>query len=258
MTGPHPDVQGTFSVDGGLEYRVAGNGDSALVFLHHGLGSAATWRDLPEELAISTGRRAFTYSRRGHGASGPLSRRLGPDFMHEHARTTLPRVLEEVGADDVVLIGHSDGASIALILAGDGYPISGLVLIAPHVFVEPETIAGIEAAVGDFETGDLGERLARYHDDPEATFRAWSGIWLDPLFRSWTIVDSLPGVATPTLVIQAIDDEYGTMAQIDAVEEGIPGPVQRLILPDGGHSPHLAHREQVIDAIAEFVNRVRG
>jgi pimeloyl-ACP methyl ester carboxylesterase len=257
MTGLHPPVRGTFSVDGGLEYRVAGDGGTALVFLHHGLGSVATWRDLPDDLAGSTGTRAVVYSRRGHGASGRLLRRLGPDFMHQHARETLPRVLEEVGADDVILIGHSDGASIALILAGDGYPISGLVLIAPHVFVEPETIAGIEAAVRDFETDDLGERLARYHDDPEATFRAWSGIWLDPVFRSWTIVDSLPGVATPALVIQAIDDEYGTMAQVEAIEDGIPGPVQRLILPDGGHSPHLAHRGQVTIAIAEFVNRDR-
>jgi pimeloyl-ACP methyl ester carboxylesterase len=256
MTVPHPDVQGNLSVDGGLEYRVVGNGDSVLVFLHHGLGSADTWRDLPDDLARSIGTRALAYSRRGHGASGPLLRRLGPDFMHEHARVTLPRILEEVGAEDVVLIGHSDGASIALILAGDGYPISGLVLIAPHVFVEPETIAGIEAAVREFETGDLGERLARYHDDPEATFRAWSGIWLDPVFRSWTIVDSLPGVTAPVLAIQALDDEYGTMAQVETIEEGMPGPAQRLILPDGGHSPHLAHREQVTTAIVEFVNSV--
>jgi pimeloyl-ACP methyl ester carboxylesterase len=256
MTGPHGPAQGNFSVDGGLEYRVVGDGDTALVFLHHGLGSAATWRDLPDDLAGSTGTKAVAYSRRGHGASGPLLRRPGPDFMHEHARETLPLILEDVGADEVVLIGHSDGASIALILAGDGYPISGLVLIAPHVFVEPETIAGIEDAVRDFETGDLGERLARYHDDPEATFRAWSWIWLDPVFRTWTIVDSLPGVTAPVLVIQAIDDEYGTMAQIDAIEDGIPGPVQRLILPEGGHSPHLAHRQQVTDAIAGFVARI--
>jgi pimeloyl-ACP methyl ester carboxylesterase len=256
MTDLRPPVQGTFSVDGGLEYRVAGDGDTALVFLHHGLGSAATWRDLPSDLATSTGRRSVAYSRRGHGGSGPFLRRLGPDFMHQHARETLPRILEEMDAEDVALIGHSDGASIALVLAGDGYPVTGLVLIAPHVFVEPETIAGIEGAVEDFETGDLGERLGRYHDDAEATFRAWSGIWLDPVFRSWSVVDSLPGVGAPVIVIQALDDEYGTMAQVEAIENGIPGPVERLILPDGGHSPHLTHTEQVTTAITGFVDRV--
>jgi pimeloyl-ACP methyl ester carboxylesterase len=255
MTGLRPPVQGTLAIDGGLEYRIFGEGDTALVFLHHGLGSATTWRGLPGDLAASTGTRAVSYSRRGHGESGPLRRRLGTDFMHEHARETLPRILEEVGADEVILIGHSDGASIALILAGDGYPISGLVLIAPHVFVEPETIAGIETAVEEFEGGDLGQRLGRYHDDPEATFRAWSGIWLDPAFRSWTIVDSLPGVTAPVLVIQALDDEYGTMAQVEAIEKGVAGQVDRLVLPNGGHSPHLGYGETVTDAIAGFVAR---
>jgi pimeloyl-ACP methyl ester carboxylesterase len=256
MTGSRPPVQGIFSIDGGLEYRVAGSGERALVFLHHGLGSAATWRDLPEHLAAATGRKTIAYSRRGHGRSASSLRRPGPDFMHEHARESLPRILGEIGAADVILIGHSDGASIALILAGDGYPVSGLVLIAPHVFVEPETIAGIQSAVEQFETGDLARRLATYHDDPETTFRGWSGIWLDPAFRRWNIMDSLPGVTAPALVIQALDDEYGTMAQVEAIEQGAHGSVERLILPRGGHSPHSAYPARVTEAIAEFVGRV--
>jgi pimeloyl-ACP methyl ester carboxylesterase len=235
---------------------VAGTGDRVLVFLHHGLGSAATWRDLPDDLARSTGWRAVAFSRSGHGWSGPDSQPPGVEFMHVQARETLPRVLEEIEADEVILVGHSDGASISLVLAGDGYPISGLVLIAPHVFVEAETIAGIESAVDQFANGDLADRLGRYHREPAATFGAWSGIWLDPAFRGWSIADSLPGVTCPVLVIQAVDDEYGTMAQVDTIERGVSGPVQRLILPDGGHSPHLAHRDLVIGAITDFVRQV--
>jgi pimeloyl-ACP methyl ester carboxylesterase len=246
----------TLPVDGGLECRVVGSGDRVLVFLHHGLGSATTWRELPDHLARTTGLRAVTYSRSGHGWSSPSTRPNGVDFMHVQARESLPRVLEEIGSTDVILVGHSDGASISLILAGDGYPVSGLVLIAPHVFVEPETIAGIESAVDQFENGDLADRLGRYHRDAEATFRAWSGIWLDPAFRAWSIIDSLPGVTCPVLVIQALDDEYGTMAQVETIESDVSGPVNRLILPDGGHSPHLAHQEEVTGAITDFVAEV--
>jgi pimeloyl-ACP methyl ester carboxylesterase len=253
VTDDRPHAHGALPVEGGLEYRQAGTGNGVLVLLHHGLGSAATWRDLPEDLARSTGQTAIAYSRSGHGWSSPNSRPPSVDFMHVHARETLPRVLEEIGAHDVILVGHSDGASISLILAGDGYPISGLVLIAPHVFVEAETIAGIESAVDQFENGDMAERLGRYHRDPAATFEAWSGIWLDPAFRAWSIVDSLPGVTCPALVIQALDDEYGTMAQVETIERSVSGPVRRLILPDGGHSPHLAHRDDVIRAITDFV-----
>jgi pimeloyl-ACP methyl ester carboxylesterase len=248
-----PSGQGSLPVEDGLEYRVAGTGDRVLVFLHHGLGSAATWRDLPDDLARSTGWKTVTYSRSGHGWSGPLGQPPGVDFMHVHARETLPRILDELGARNVILVGHSDGASIALVLAGDGYPLSGLVLIAPHVFVEDETIAGIETAVDQFRNEDLAARLGRYHRDPAATFHTWSGIWLDPEFRGWSIVRSLPGVTCPVLVIQALDDEYGTMAQVDTIEQLVSGPVRRLILPDGGHSPHQAHPALVSETITDFV-----
>jgi pimeloyl-ACP methyl ester carboxylesterase len=256
VTDDRPSGQALLPIESGLEYRVAGSGDRALVFLHHGLGSAATWRDLPADLARSTGWKTVAYSRSGHGWSGPLAQPPGVDFMHVHARETLPRVLDEIAANDVVLVGHSDGASIALILAGDAYPVSGLVLIAPHVFVEDETVAGIEAAVDQFQNDDLAVRLGRYHRDPTVAFHAWSGIWLDPAFRGWNIVDSLPGVTCPVLVIQALDDEYGTIAQVDTIEQRVSGPVRRFILPDGGHSPHQAHPDLVIEAITDFVAEV--
>jgi pimeloyl-ACP methyl ester carboxylesterase len=164
--------------------------------------------------------------------------------------------MKEVEAMNLILVGHSDGASISLILTGDGFRPNGIVLIAPHVFVEPETISGIEAAVDEYENGDLSDRLARHHRDLDAVFGAWSRIWLDPAFRNWNIVDSLPAVTCPVLVIQAVDDEYGTMAQVEAIENGVAGRVERLILPDGGHAPHLAHRGRVVEAIADFASRV--
>jgi pimeloyl-ACP methyl ester carboxylesterase len=240
-----------------LEHRLIGNGEGpGLVFLHEGLGSMGLWREFPDHLVEVTGRRGLVYSRVGHGWSDPLRERRTPNFMHHEALVVLPRLLEDLGVVEPMLIGHSDGASIALIHAGAGHRVAGLVLLAPHVFVEPESIAGIEAARVRFETSDLVERMARYHRDPRSTFRSWNDIWLDPDFRDWNIEDSLPHVVCPVLLIQALDDEYGTMAQLDAIERGVSGPVERLVLPDGGHSPHLTHREKVTDVVADFVRRV--
>jgi pimeloyl-ACP methyl ester carboxylesterase len=256
MTNREPAIESRLHVDGNLEFRVVGSGPDAILFLHHGLGSMTTWRDLPERLTDATGWRCIAYSRRGHGWSDPLFTPYTPTFMHEEARGPLRRFMKEVEAMNLILVGHSDGASISLILTGDGFRPNGIVLIAPHVFVEPETISGIEAAVDEYENGDLSDRLARHHRDPDAVFGAWSRIWLDPAFRNWNIVDSLPAVTCPVLVIQAVDDEYGTMAQVEAIENGVAGRVERLILPDGGHAPHLAHRGRVVEAIADFASRV--
>jgi len=231
-------------------------GRNPVVFLHDGLGSMRTWKDMPRDLALATARPVATYSRQGHGWSGPIRARRTPQFMHHEALAALYQFLREYEISDVVFVGHSDGASISLIFSGEYQWASGLVLIAPHVFVEPETIAGIEEVVRRFETTDLVQRMAKYHRDPEATFRAWSEIWLDPAFRDWNIESSLPNIHCPVLLIQALDDEYGTLAQLDAIERGVSGPVERLVLPDGGHSPHLSHSDQVTDAIIEFVNRV--
>ena len=173
-----------------------------LVFLHDGLGSMMTWKDLPRDVAAATGRPAVVYSREGHGWSNASRRPRTPDFMHHEALAALYQLLRELEVSDVVFVGHSDGASISLIFNGEHQWASGLVLIAPHVFVEPETITGIEEMVRRFETTDLPERMAKYHRDPEGTFRAWSEIWLDPDFpglehRRLLAEHSLPRVAHP-------------------------------------------------------------
>jgi pimeloyl-ACP methyl ester carboxylesterase len=247
--------EGGFSfVGGSIEFQIySPEGRNPLIFLHDGLGSMGTWKDMPRQLAVATGRPAVVYSRPGHGGAGPIRKPRTTEFMHHEAFSILFNFIRELEVSDLVLIGHSDGASISVIFSGEYSWASRLVLIAPHVFVEPETISGIEDAVRRFETTDLPQRMARYHRDPEATFRAWSDIWLDPAFRGWNIEDSLPGIHCPVLLIQALDDEYGTMAQLDAIERGVNGPVERLILPDGGHSPHLTHPHRVTEAITRFV-----
>jgi pimeloyl-ACP methyl ester carboxylesterase len=230
--------------------------EPALVFLHEGLGSVALWRDFPRRLAEETGRRALVYSRTGHGQSDLPSAPRTPRFMHDEALEVLPELLRAAGIERPVLVGHSDGGSIALIHAG-AHPVSGLVLLAPHVFVEEVSVASIAQAREAFETTDLGERMARYHRDPERTFRLWNDIWLAPEFRAWNIEDVLGGVTAPVLLIQGAQDQYGTLAQIDAIERGVRGPVTRVV-PDAGHAPHLEATEATLAAAAAFVLGLRA
>jgi pimeloyl-ACP methyl ester carboxylesterase len=229
--------------------RIVGR-DSAptLVFLHEGLGSVALWRDFPHKLAAATGAPALVYSRYGYGKSDPLRGQRGVDYMHVEALTVLPELRSSLGLHDVVLVGHSDGASIALIHAGTAkWSVRGLIVEAPHVFVEDISIAGITAAKRAFETGDLSRRLARYHDDCGGAFCGWNKIWLHPEFRAWNITTYLPGVHCPVLAIQGAADEYGTLAQLDAVTSGVTGPTVKLVLPDCGHAPH---RDQTAATLA--------
>jgi pimeloyl-ACP methyl ester carboxylesterase len=238
---------------GGVELEtveIAGEGP-ALVFLHEGLGSVALWRDFPARLAAATGRRALVYSRAGHGQSDVPAQDRTPRFMHDEALDVLPAVLNAAGIQRPVLVGHSDGGSIALIHAAQ-HPVSGLVLLAPHVFVEDVTVASIEAARETFATTDLGERMGRYHRDAERTFRLWNDIWLAPDFRFWNIEDVLRDVTAPALLIQGEHDQYGTLAQIDAIERSVGGPVQRVVL-DARHAPHLEAPEETLAAAAEFL-----
>jgi pimeloyl-ACP methyl ester carboxylesterase len=225
--------------------------EPALVFLHEGLGSVALWRDFPERVARATGRRALVYSRAGHGRSELPEGDRTPRFMHDEALEVLPEVLRAAGIERPVLVGHSDGGSIALIHASQ-HPVSGLVLLAPHVFVEDVTVASIEEARETFATTDLGERMARYHRDPERTFRLWNDIWLAPEFRAWNIEDVLGAVTAPTLLIQGEQDQYGTLAQLDAIERGVRGPVTRVVL-DARHAPHLEAADATLQAIADFL-----
>jgi pimeloyl-ACP methyl ester carboxylesterase len=234
-----------------LETHEVGGREPALVFLHEGLGAVALWRDFPERLAAETGRRALVYSRAGHGGSDVPDEPRTPRFMHDEALDVLPRLLAEHGIEEPILVGHSDGGSIALIHAGR-HPVTGLVLLAPHVFVEDLSIASIAEARETFESTDLRERMGRYHRDAEATFRLWNDIWLAPEFRGWNIEDVLGGVTAPALLIQGAHDQYGTLAQIEAIERGVRGPVERAVL-DCRHAPHLEAPEETLSAAVRFV-----
>ncbi|HEX6457457.1 MAG TPA: alpha/beta hydrolase [Thermoleophilaceae bacterium] len=242
--------------DGRLEAQLIEGGDPALVLLHEGLGSVGLWRGLPDTLHRLTGSRVFAFSRYGHGQSDPPPRPRTPSFMHEEALEVLPAVLRDTGIERPVLVGHSDGASIALIHAS-AYPVAGLVLMAPHVFVEQICVDAISAVRETFESGGLRDRMARHHRDPDAAFFGWCDVWLDPEFLSWNLEELLPRIAAPTLLIQGRDDEYGTLAQIDAIESRLGGPSERLIV-SGGHSPHLEHPDEAPAAIAAFISTIRA
>ncbi len=245
-----------------LEYIWTGPGPGerpTLVFLHEGLGCVGMWRDFPARVAAATGCGALVYSRCGHGDSEPLPRPRTPRYLHHEALAVLPQVLEVMAIERSVLIGHSDGASIALIHAGaTASPKTlGLVLEAPHVFVEDVTLAGIERAGELYRTTDLGERLTRYHgDQTNAVFWGWHDIWRDPAFRDWNIEEYLARITCPVLVIQGEDDEYGTKRQVDAIVSQASGPAAALMLAACGHTPHRDQPQAVLQAIDRFVRGV--
>jgi pimeloyl-ACP methyl ester carboxylesterase len=240
-----------------LEYALIPARDAAaptVILLHEGLGSLALWRDFSARLAEATGVSVLVYSRLGYGKSAPLTAKRSVDYMHVEALETLPALRDALAIADPILVGHSDGASIALIHAGaERFPVRGLILEAPHVFVEDVTVTSIEAAREAYATTDLRSRLARYHDDVDGAFRGWNDIWLDPEFRAWNIEACLAGVTSPTLAIQGADDEYGTAAQLDAIAAQIGGPVETLLLPDCKHSPHRDQPDVTLAAMARFI-----
>ena len=226
---------------------------STMVFLHEGLGSVALWRDFPGKVARRLGAPAFVYSRFGYGRSDGLKERRTPRFMHEEALDVLPRLLDRFGIDRPLLVGHSDGASIALIHAAlSGHPVAGLVCMAPHVFVEPVCVESIARIRETYRTTDLRERLARYHARVDDAFLGWADIWLKPEFLNWSIEDLIGRIDAPMLLIQGRDDEYGTLAQLDRIEAHAKGPTSRLVLDSCGHSPHRDQEAAVLDAIAAF------
>jgi pimeloyl-ACP methyl ester carboxylesterase len=231
----------------------------ALVFLHEGLGSVALWKQFPQQVAESAGCTALVYSRYGYGKSDTLQAPRSVDYMHREALDVLPEVLDRLGIDNPILVGHSDGASIALIHAGSGIrPVRGIVALAPHVFVEDITVKSIAEAGETFRTTDLPERLDRYHDDVASAFRGWNDIWLHPDFRRWNIEEFLPGIRCPVLVIQGEDDQYGSAAQVEAIARQASGTVEILMLADCAHSPHQAQKDATLEAIVNFTAGMTG
>lgn len=254
-----------------LEYRWIGPGPRdapTIVFLHEGLGCLGMWRDFPDRVASETGCGALVYSRMGYGASGPVRGPRPVRFMHDEALEVLPAVIKRFQLEEVVLFGHSDGASIAVIYAGarprgfggpQGPPlrsssVRALILEAPHVFVEPVCVERIARIAQEYETTRLRERLAKYHGgNTDAMFKTWTDVWLRPEFRQWNIEEYLPSIESPVLVVQGEEDEYGTLKQVEALVTQVKGPATSLVLPRCGHSPHSDQPEAVLEAAGRFV-----
>ena len=235
-----------------------GPGDApTLVFLHDGIGCAATWRDVPEALARETGCGALVYSRAGYGGSDPVPLPRPLTYMHEEGFYGLPAVLDATGVRTALLVGQSDGGSIALIHASrpEADPrVRALLLVAQHVFCEEVTVRAIEQSREEYLHGDLRERLARHHgENVDCAFWGWNRAWLDPGFLDWNIEEFLPAVTVPVLVVQGLDDPYGTLRQVEAIERQCGGPVRRFVLDRCGHSPHRDQRERTLSAMADFV-----
>jgi pimeloyl-ACP methyl ester carboxylesterase len=233
----------------------AAAGGPVLVFLHEGLGSIRQWRDFPARVAAATGLRALVYDRYGYGQSDVLREaRRTVRFMHDEALVSLPELLKELRIENPFLVGHSDGASIALIHAGAGHAVRGVVAMAPHVFIEPECLSSIRKAAEAFEGSDFKEKLSRYHRDARKTFYGWADVWLDPEFGGWDIRDDyLPKIRCPVLAIQGYDDEYGTMAQLDEIQKRAKASCKLLRLAGCGHAPFRDQPEKTVFAIREFL-----
>jgi pimeloyl-ACP methyl ester carboxylesterase len=239
-----------------VRISAAKSGAPELVFLHEGLGSVSHWKDFPQRLADATGCGVTVYSRYGSGQSDVLTEPRPVRYMHDEALNTLPDLLEHLHIENPILIGHSDGASIAIIYAGAHDHVRGLVLLAPHVFVEDLSVASIADAKVNFETTNLREKLARHHRDAARTFWGWNNIWLHPDFRSWNIEEYLPRITCPVLLIQGSDDQYGTIKQIEAIAVKSHAPVKTLLLADCRHSPQRDQPEATLEGIREFVDRI--
>jgi pimeloyl-ACP methyl ester carboxylesterase len=247
-----------------LEYRWVGTGDApgasarpVIVFLHEGLGSLAMWKDFPAQLCERLGLQGLVFSRYGYGRSTPkpADERWPVGFMHAQAHEVLPLLFDVLDIRRPWLFGHSDGGSIALLHAAR-FDVAGLVVVAPHVFVEDVSIASIEKARDAYEITDLKQRLSRYHADPDSAFRGWNDVWLDPAFRHWNIEAELATITAPVLAVQGADDEYGTLAQIEAIARALP-KTRLCVIAECGHSPHRDQPETLMRHVAGFVAESR-
>jgi len=242
-----------------LEVQWIDGSEPVLVFLHEGLGSIPQWRDFPAKVASATGCRALVYDRYGYGKSEVLKEdRVGVDYMHREALDVLPELLFKFKIQNPLLVGHSDGASIALIHAGAGHAVRGVAVLAPHVFVEKSGLKSIVNINEAFETSGLAERLGKYHRDARKTFHLWADAWLDPAFRQWNIEEYLPRIKCPVLAIQGKDDEYGSMAQLEAIKARVGGPCELLKLSQCGHSPHRDRPKEVLTSVSAFIRKIVG
>ena len=250
-----------------------------MVFLHEGLGSLAMWRDYPAQLCAAARCRGLVYSRPGYGQSQPLPHPWGADFMHVQAYEVLPALLTALGlapleisartpqdagagpapaSAPLILFGHSDGASIALLFAAR-YPAwpAAVVAVAPHLFVEDKTLSAIAALQAPLLQQPLLARLARHHRHPATVFTAWSQVWLAPEFAAWSIADTIATLRCPVLGVQGVDDEYGTMHQIHALRD-LAGPTRLLDLADCGHSPHRDQPDALTTGVCDFLTFLQG
>ncbi len=246
--------------------QISGPADRpTLVFLHEGLGSVALWRDWPQQLCHRLGLAGLVYSRQGYGQSdarpdvrgeprrmnGVAHGRLQPDYMHHEARVVLPELLRQLGIAHPLLLGHSDGGTIALLHASQ-HPVAGCIVMAPHVVVEDISVSAITEAREAYLNGPLRQRLAAFHDDVDCAFWQWCDAWLNPAFRSYDIRSEITSITAPLLAIQGEDDAYGTLAQIDEIALRVPH-TQLVKLADCGHSPHRDQPEAVAQAIEQFI-----
>jgi len=253
---------GILSIDGSdLEYRMIGPAPEqapTIVMLHEGLGCTGLWGDFPDRLQAATSAGVFVYSRAGYGASTSVKLPRPLDYMHVEALDVLPKLLDVIGFRRGVLVGHSDGASIAAIYAGShqDHRVQGVVLIAPHFIVEDMGIAAIAQTVKAYETGGLREKLQRWHRDVDNTFLGWSGAWLDPKFHDWDISEYLAYIRVPVAILQGADDQYGTIRQIEIAREECYCPVDVTMVPGAGHSPHREAPVATLDTTADFARRI--
>lgn len=251
----------TIEVNGqSLEAKWYGKGSGApeIVMLHEGLGSVSTWRDFPEMVAQATGLRVFAYSRAGYGASPPVPLPRPIDYLHREALDVLPGVLDAIGFERGILLGHSDGASIATIYAGSiqDHRVRGLVLIEPHFFLEEINLAAIRQAASEYRTSSLREKLARHHNHVDNAFEGWRGAWLNPDFAAFDLRPELAHIRVPMLVIKGEHDPYSTLAQLQVAQEETYCPVEGLVIRNAGHSPQRDQPEKTLGAITSFLDRL--
>ena len=246
-----------------LEFATFGTPPSeapTIVMLHEGLGSVSHWKNIPERLASETGLGVFVYSRAGYGQSSPIELPRPMDYMTREAIDVLPRVLDASGFQRGILLGHSDGATIAAIYAGTvkDLRVSGLVLVAPHFFAEDMGLVSIAEAKSAYRTGDLKERLQHHHKNVDNAFYGWNSAWLDPGFREWNVAEVIDRFRIPVLAIQGKDDRYGTLAQIKEIKNRACTQINVEILDNCGHAPYREQPEKFLKVVTEFACRMNS